>query len=203
MGYYWKKLHISTKFGLIFLSFIIIFFIHQVIGQYFPSNVTSEKSNATSFIQISNPESETESEAVVYPIEISMVPFEQLIFFATNDYNYPVFKQDGHQYEIVYQGKKITHLQLSPDKSHIGFYIHLSQEEADVNKTSLVIMNIKKRSFREISEGDLKVSNWEWKDNSEFIIYINCGTGCHLAHVRSLKDGKLIAEYLDKPDREY
>lgn len=137
-------------------------------------------------------------EEVFYPIEISTVPFEQLIFFATNDYNYPVFKQDGHQYEIVYQDKKITHLQLSPDKSQIGFYIHLSQEEAAVNKTSLVIMDIKKRSFKEISEGGLKVSNWEWKNNNLFIIYINCGTGCHLAHVRSVNDGRLVAEYLDK-----
>ncbi len=203
MRQYWKKLHISKKLGLTCLLLIVIFFLYQVIKQYFPSYIASEKSETTSSVQISAPESETKQEAMVYPVEISTVLFEQLHFFATNDYNYPVFEQDGHQYEIVYQDKEITHLQLSPDKRKIGFYIHVPQDEVTLNKTSLVIMDIKKRSFKEISEGDLKVSNWEWKSNNEFIIYINCGTGCHLARVRSVTNGKLIAEYLDRQDSEY
>ena len=201
--YYWKKLHISKKLGLICLSLIIVSFLYQVVGRYFPGYVTSGKSDDVSSIQINVHESVSKPEAVIYPIEISTVPFEQLKIFATNDYNYPVFKLNGHQYEIVYQDKKITHLQLSPDERKIGFYIHAPQDEMELNKTSLVIMDIAKRNFREISEGELKVSNWEWENSNEFIIYINCGTGCHLAHVRSVKDGKLIAKYLDRQDWEY
>jgi hypothetical protein len=202
MNYFGEKLRKNKILRLICLLLIFILFLYQGSKILYFDYVRSNQPEVSPFIQTSTPESETKQE-IVHPIEISTVPFEQLVLFATNDYNFPIFEKDGSQYEIVYHDKKITHLQLSPDKRKIGFYIHVPQDEVILNKTSLVIMDTVKRNFNEISEGDLKVSNWAWKNNSQFIIYINCGTGCHLAHVRSLKDGKLIAVYLDRQDREY
>jgi len=197
MKYYWAKLYKNKKLRLICLLLIFIFFLSHEIKPFFLSYFAYKESDPAPFILTKIIEPPAEPEEVIFPIEISTVPFEQLKFFATNDYNFPVFEKDGAKYEILYQDKQITHMQLSPDKRKIGFYIHISQDEMLLNKTSLVIMDIEKRRFKDISEGDLRVSNWEWKNNNQFIIYINCGTGCHLAHIRSVNDGKLITEYLD------
>ncbi|MBP7859414.1 hypothetical protein KA001_00415 [Patescibacteria group bacterium] len=179
---------------------ILGLFLYQEIQPYFTGYLASKKAGAAPFTLVTIPKSEPKLEGAINPIEISQVPFEQLEYFATNDYNYPIFEKNGVKYEILYQEMRITHLQLSPNKRKIGFSAHSSQNEVVIKEPFLVIMDIAKRNFKEISEGDLKISNWEWKGNTQFIIYINCGTGCHLAHVRSVTTGKLISEYLDKQD---
>lgn len=198
MKRYWTKLHKGKRLGLVIFLLILALFLYQEIQPYISSYTAYKKSDSTPFIQISLSKEEIQAVEKTYPIEVSMVSFEQLKQFAINDYNSPIFEQDGSRYEIVYNDKEISHLQLSTDQKKLGFYLHFPEGDTVFEKTVLVIMDIEKKNFKKISEGDLKVSNWKWKNNDQFIIYINCGTGCHLAHVYSVNDGRLIAEYLDK-----
>lgn len=192
------KLHKGKKTGLSIVLFVFIFFLYQQIKQFFLSYFIPKEPDRTFSIQQEVPVLATKQKELTYSIEIADVSFEQLRLLATNDYNSPIFEKNGIKYEIFYQDNQITHLQLSPDQKKLGFYLHSPEEDTVFGKTSLVIMDIEKRNFKEISEGDLRVSNWEWKNNSQFIIYIDCGTGCHLAHLRSVTDGQFIASYLDK-----
>lgn len=195
--HYLAKFHNGKKLVFFLLLFAFSFFLYQEIKPFFSNLAVNKTSDSVPLTQMTYPESE-KKEIKPTSVDISQVSIEQLLPFTNNDYNYPIFELNGARYQVTYEDKEVSHLQLSPDKRKIGFYIHVPQDEVALNKTSLVIMDVKKRNFKEMSEGDLKVSNWEWKNNSEFIIYINCGTGCHLAHVRSAINGKLIAEYLDK-----
>ena len=194
--------HNGKSLALAAILFLFCFYLYQQIKPFFSSLAMNKTSDSIPFAQMIPQESE-KKEISPTSIDISQISIEQLLPFANNDYNSPIFELNGVKYQITYKDEEISHLQLSPDKKIIGFYVYPSQENSSLNEVDLVLMDMKKRTFKEMNEGDLKVSNWEWKNNNEFIIYINCGTGCHLAHVRSVKDGKLIAEYLDKQDQEY
>lgn len=135
-------------------------------------------------------------EARINSIDILNVPFIELKRLAINDYNNPQFQQNGVMYEILYRGKAITHLQLSPDQRNIGFYDH--QENTVFSNVSLIVMDTKEKNFKKIYEGSNKTSNWEWRDNGNVVVYFNCGSSCRYAYVYSIQDGNLIAEYLDR-----
>lgn len=198
--YYLAKFHNGKKSVFLLLLFALSFLLYQESKPFFSSFAPNKKSASISLAQITYPKPE-KKEIPPISTDISQVSFDQLQSFANNDYNSPIFELNGDNYQITYQGEEISHLQLSPDKKRIGFYVYPSQENSQLSKVDLVLMNIRNKSFKEISEGDLKISNWEWKDNDQFTIYINCGTGCHLAHVHAVKDGRLIAEYLDKENK--
>lgn len=195
--YHFTKFLNAKKLGLLLFLLIFLGFLYHEIKPFFSTFVVDKTSSSPPLTRITEPGS-GKKEIKPTSIDISRVSIEQLLLFANNDYNFPIFKLNGVEYQVTYKEEAISHLQLSPDKKIIGFYVYPSQENSLLSEVDLVLMNMKNKSFKEISEDGPKVSNWEWKNNREFIIYINCGTGCHLAHVRSAIDGKLIAEYLDK-----
>lgn len=187
------------KYGALYILLLLVclgFLLYNEVKPFVTSYFVYKRSNSTPFIQITYPE--TQSEKYIQSVEISQIPLDQLKNFANNNYNSPTFEQDGDKYEIVYQGKEITHLQLSPDQKSIGFYVDTPKENTVFGRVSLVIMDFEERNFREISEAERRVSNWEWRDNSSVAIHLDCGTSCHYVHVRSIKDSELIAEYLDE-----
>lgn len=195
--HYLAKFHNGKKSVFLLFLFAFSFLLYREIKPFFSSFAVNKTSDSILLTQVITQKSE-KMEVKPVAVDIAQISIEQILPFANNDYNTPTFELNGINYQITYKDKEISHLQLSPDKKRLGFYVHYPQEGRILDKATLAIMTIRERDFREISEGDLKVSNWEWKNNSEFIIYINCGTGCHLAHERSVTDGKLIAEYLDK-----
>lgn len=181
------------------ISLTMILFIigYLVFGDSISKYSTNNQINSKDFIRITLPRAIVQPKKVVHTIEISQVEYARLEQFATNDYNPPIFNQNGISYEIVHQGSEISHIQLSPDKKRFGFYNHRINKIDNSIHATLVIMNVDTRFFKETDEGVLKVSNWEWRDQANFTIYINCGSSCHLAHDHSLYDGTpMISPYL-------
>lgn len=132
-------------------------------------------------------------------IDISQVSFYDLTNLTTVDYEHPGYDCGDIHYKIQYQGRDILHPQLAPDNTNVGFY--LAQIEDDGNIVSLVVMNMETKDFKTVYIGNYKTSNWEWRDNENVIVYYNCGTGCHYAFVYTIKDSRLVDDYLEYPPK--
>lgn len=185
---------INTKLICIgLILFILGLFINQEVQPYITSYFEYKHSNQTPYIQVSLPEPEL-TEIPNTLTDISDISFVQLKNFDKNDSQNPVFIQDGEKYEIVYNGNKISFIQLSPDQQKIGFY-KFSPDKTGYDRVSFVIMDLNTRKFKEIKDKYDNFSNWEWRDNDTVDIGINCGSSCHYTQVTSIENGQIIAQY--------
>lgn len=181
----------SVSIGLFFIGLSL--FMYEGIRSNITGYFAYQQSDLTPYIQVSLPKPEP-SEIPNSLINISAVSFAQLKFFDKNDYQNPVFVQEGIKYEIVYNGNKISHLQISPDQQKIGFY-EFFPDETGYERVALVIMNIDTKNFKEIKDKNDNFSNWEWRDTETVSIGINCGSSCHYTQVTSIDNGQIIAQY--------
>jgi len=97
---------------------------------------------------------------------------------------------NGIEKKVTYKDQAIIYLVFSPSKEKLAFYQDSKYYPNLCSDTVLIVMDIKKKSFKQVYEGDCKTSSWEWLNNKEIVVYRNCGTACMVGYLTNLNTGE-------------
>jgi len=108
---YLAKFRMGKKSAFLLLLFAFCFFLYRGIKPFFSSFAATKTSDSISPTQITY-QGAKRKEIQPTSIDVSQVSLDQLMPFANNDYNSPIFEQNGTTYQVDYKNKEISHLQL-------------------------------------------------------------------------------------------
>jgi len=108
------------------------------------------------------------------------------------------FDWDGRNIgkQLTNDGFKKSLLEVAPAQRKFGYFRHLYSRPIYQDKDSyyenylaLIIYNLITKNEKEIYRGDYHTSYWEWLDDSEVVVYHNCGSECMIGFVINTDTG--------------
>lgn len=103
------------------------------------------------------------------------------------------FIKDGIKRQLIYNGHDIELASISPYHKKLGFFF--KSENHSLGKTILAVLDLDKKTFKEVYNGDTWTSNWEWKDDEAVVVRRSCGTECMMAYVIEIDTGRQLEKY--------
>lgn len=126
------------------------------------------------------------------PIEVEALSDSDLLKLSTRYYQ-EYFTSDNLEREVVYNGNKISSMQISPSKKKLGFYF--SPNGDSLSDISLIVFDTTKKSLKEVYRNSIRTSNYEWQDDETLAVNYSCGTACMYRYIVSANNGKMLDEY--------